>query len=423
MLYSIVDIPYKPMNLNQQSSTVTTTEVDLDTFLELPGPTGNSVVTPGDENKPGFLDAPKDGLDFLDNSGEEPKQPEVKTDLSDILDEEIKPQEEETENKPEDKESGRPKTDKSSIVSFLEKKIKAGDFFAFDDYDDKTDIKDYLNSLSNKDLEDLVEENINHYKETVSKEVPQQLFESLSPELQYALRYELEGGDDPKMVFKALAQIQEVREMSVDDEEGQKAIIRQYLQTTNFGTPEEIQEEIDTWAELGTLKSKAEKFKPKLDQMQEEQLKSQIEQQAQLKAQQQEAANKYIKSVYDALKPGEINGLKLDRKIQSTLYEGLVNANYPSVSGKQTNLLGHLLEKYQFIEPNQPLIAETLWLLSDPEGYRKTLIQQGKNQQLEKVTKQLKTEQNNRSTGSMEGEQEKGTRKIQRNKRGFFDKF
>jgi hypothetical protein len=103
------------------------------------------------------------------------------------------------------------------------------------------------------------------------------------------------------------------------------------------------------------------------------------------------------------------------------LYEGLVKANYTSVTGKQTNLLGHLLEKYQFIEPNHSLIAETLWLLNDPESYRKNLIQQGKNLQQEKVIKQLKTEQNKGGSSSVQPEDEEpAVRKIKRNKDNFF---
>jgi hypothetical protein len=56
--------------------------------------------------------------------------------------------------------------------------------------------------------------------------------------------------------------------------------------------------------------------------------------------------------------------------VQGLLFSGLVQPNYPSISGKPTNLLGHLLEKYQFVEPRHDLIAEALWLLADPNGYK-----------------------------------------------------
>jgi hypothetical protein len=56
-------------------------------------------------------------------------------------------------------------------------------------------------------------------------------------------------------------------------------------------------------------------------------------------------------------------------------------------------LLGHLLEKYQYVEPNHGLIAEALWLLSDPDGYRGKVREQAKVETTEKVVRQLKTEQ------------------------------
>jgi hypothetical protein len=62
--------------------------------------------------------------------------------------------------------------------------------------------------------------------------------------------------------------------------------------------------------------------------------------------------------------------------------------------------LGHLLEKYQFVEPNYPLIAEALWLLSDPESYRLQLTKQGKNAAVEQTVRQLKTEQSKKNTSN-----------------------
>jgi len=82
------------------------------------------------------------------------------------------------------------------------------------------------------------------------------------------------------------------------------------------------------------------------------------------------------------------------------LFSGLVQPNYPSISGKPTNLLGHLLEKYQFVEPRHDLIAEALWLLADPNGYKNRVKEQGSKQATEKVVKQLKTEQSRRLTSS-----------------------
>ena len=147
--------------------------------------------------------------------------------------------------------------------------------------------------------------------------------------------------------------------------------------------------------------------------MQEEVLQYKIAEQEQMKQQQEHAADAYMQNVFEALRPAEINGLKLDKKTQAQLYSGLVQPQYPSISGKPTNLLGHLLERYQFVEPNYPLIAEALWLLSNPDDYRQTLMKQGKNQAVEQTVRQLKTEQSKKQTSSYFEEEER-TKKISR---------
>jgi hypothetical protein len=148
--------------------------------------------------------------------------------------------------------------------------------------------------------------------------------------------------------------------------------------------------------------------------MQEEIVKSQIVEQEARKQQQEQAADAYMQNVFEALRPAEINGLKLDKKTQAQLYSGLVQPQYPSISGRPTNLLGHLLEKYQFVEPNYPLIAEALWLLSNPDEYRQTLTKQGKNQAVEQTVRQLKTEQSRKNTSTYQDDDEPKSRKLVR---------
>ena len=112
-----------------------------------------------------------------------------------------------------------------------------------------------------------------------------------------------------------------------------------------------------------------------------------------------------------------MNEIKVDRKVQSMLYNGVVQPNYPSVSGKNTNLLGHLLEKYQFVEPNYPLIAEALWLLADPKGYKSKIMDKGAQASVEKTVRKLKTEQVNSGGSSLGVEQkEKDVQKSNKRK-------
>ena len=401
-------------------------QVDLDIESLFSGaPGAESVITPTDaptEIKPNIFTKKGADLSFLDPDGSqkigEEKEKEVSREtakevLTDILDDEVK-SDDIFDDEPKGK-GGRPKTEKSGLVEFLKKRIEGKEMFAFDDYDEsKQSLDDYLGGLGEKDVEELWQANIDNFKNEVAAATPAEFFQSLPEELQYAAKYVADGGQDLKGLFSALAQVEEVRGMDPSDENDQEGIVRQYLQATNFGSADEIEEEVNTWKDLGTLEKKAKQFKPKLDQMHEQIIHAQLQEQEYRKEQQEQAADTYVQNVFEALRPAEINGLKLDKKTQAQLYSGLVQPQYPSISGKPTNLLGHLLEKYQFVDPNYPLIAEALWLLSDPDAYRNELKKQGKNAAVEQTVRQLKTEQSRKYASTYEEEEQPRSRKISR---------
>ena len=405
-------------------------DVDIDSWLGAPGAESIVTPTPAEAKKPearpsifsnkdvdlSFIDQPDDKEDDAeagktnveDNKDKETSvSRETSTNVFDELD-----QEEQEEAKPK---SGRPRTEKSGLVEFLKKRIESKEMFAFDDYDEsKQSLDEYLSGLGEKDIEELWQANVDNLKQEVAAKTPKEFFESLPEELQYAAKYVMDGGQDLKGLFQALAQVEQVRSLNPSDESDQEGIVRSYLQATGFGSEEEIEEELTTWKDLGVLEKKAKQFKPKLDQMQEEIVQSQLVEQEARKQQQEQAAQAYMQNVFEALRPAEINGLKLDKKTQAQLYSGLVQPQYPSISGRPTNLLGHLLEKYQFVEPNYPLIAEALWLLSNPDEYRQNLVKQGKNQAVEQTVRQLKTEQSRKNVSTYQEEEEQRPRKIAR---------
>lgn len=401
-------------NQSNVQTSVQQVDLDIDSWLGAPG--ADSIVTPateptsGQTSKSNIFSNSGTDLSFLDND-------DTKNDKDDVDDKNTDPASKASVsretvddifddlNEPDDQDSksgkaGRPKTEKSGLVEFLKKRIESKEMFAFDDYDEnKQTLDDYLAALAEKDVEELWQANLDNMKQEVASKTPQEFFSSLPDELQYAAKYVADGGQDLKGLFKALAQVEEVRELDPAEENDQETIIRNYLQATRFGSADEIDEELNTWKDLGVLEKKAKQFKPKLDQMQEQIVQAQLIEQEARQEQQQEAAQAYMQNVFEALRPAEINGLKLDKKTQAQLYSGLTQPQYPSISGRPTNQLGHLLEKYQFVEPNYPLIAEALWLLSDPESYRSQLVKAGKNAAVEQTVRQLKTEQS-RKTGS-----------------------
>ena len=395
---------------------VSQVDIDLDDiFGGTPG--ADSVMLPETEektNKKSIFSKSTVDMSFFDeeSSDTDDENSETKEDAKAIIDD-ITAMPEEEEEEEETSKVGRPKVEKSGLVEVFSKLIEEEMLIPFDDEKE-------MSEYTLKDWQELLQANFEEREKAVREQTPKEFFEALPEELQYAAEYVANGGTDLKGLFSALAASEEVRSLDPTDEMDQEEIIRAYLRATNFGDDNDISEEIETWKDLGKLEQQANKFKPKLDKMQQQILERQLQQQEQMKMQQQQAAEAYMDSVYKALEPAEINGVKLDKKTQSMLYAGLVQPNYPSISGKNTNLLGHLLEKYQFVEPRHDLIAEALWLLSDPDGYRTKIMDQGKNKIVEKTVRQLKTEQSNRIPSTIAEEREnKPARKIARQKNIF----
>jgi hypothetical protein len=323
---------------------------------------------------------------------EKPKvDEEIAKEVFDAIDE-VDEAEEDVNTNPKTETRGRKKI--SGIGDVFEKLIKDDKIIAFDD--DKS-----LDEYSAKDWEELINANLEERANQVRRETPAQFFQSLPTELQIAARYVADGGQDMRGLFQHLAAVEETRSLDVKNERDQEHIIREYLGATGYGTQEEITEEIEIWKDLGKLEQQASKFKPKLDKMSESVVARKLEEQQMMQKQQQQASQQYMDNVYNTLKEGSIGEIKLDRKTQSLLYNGLVQPNYPSVSGKNTNLLGHLLEKYQFVEPNYNLISEALWLLADPNGYKAKIMERGAQASVEKTVRKLKTEQSNKSGSSL----------------------
>jgi len=406
-------------------STVETVNVDLDEIFN-GAATAEAVTVPDEDSrsKPNIFTAggPKVDMSFAEPADdttdlneeteetpevektkepevEETKEPEAekKKDGGELLDALVEEDNDEETEVEEPKQSrGRKKIE--GISDVFSKLIKDDKIVPFDD--DKP-----LEEYSAKDWEELIEANLEERANQVRQETPKQFFASLPEELQIAARYVAEGGNDLKGLFQTLASTEEAKSLDVKNERDQERIIVDYLSATGYGTSEEIAEEIEVWKDLGKLEQQAMKFKPKLDKMQEKVVAQKLQQQELKRKQQEQASQQYMENVYNTLKEGTINDIKMDRKVQAMLYNGLVQPNYPSVSGKNTNLLGHLLEKYQFVEPNHELIAEALWLLADPDGYKGKIMEKGSQIAVEKTVRKLKTEQSNSGGSSLGVEQ------------------
>ena len=410
--------------MNNESTSVSQVDVDLDSLFGTPG--AESIMLPAETKEEeeekksvftretvdtSFLDKPTEKETSVDSITTKEQVEETIAELDNLIS-----QEEDAGTK------GRPKVDKSGLAELAQKMIEEGTLMAFDD--DKS-----LDEYTTKDFRELFEANFEERENKIREKTPKEFFNALPEELQVAAKYVADGGQDLKGLFRTLAHVEEMRQLDPEDEYDQQEIARAYLHTTQFGTAEEIEAEIQDWLDLGKLEQKANQFKPKLDRMQEEIVARQLAEQELKRNQQEKAAKAYTDNVYNTLVTGEVGGIKLDKKTQSLLYSGLVQPNYPSISGKPTNLLGHLLEKYQFIEPDHSRIAEALWLLSDPDSYKGRIREQGSKQSVEKTVRSLKTEESRKlSSSQVEEDNSKATRKTQqktipRNSQNIFRRF
>jgi hypothetical protein len=403
----------------QDSTTVEEVNVNLDEMFGQPG--AESVMLPADEVEPEpeekksniFSKPEETDITFIDKTETTTETPEkemtqqekIDSTPDSVVDEALAELDNAiTEEETGEAKTGRRKTDKNGLQELATKMIEEGTLFGFDD--DKP-----LEEYTTKDFRELFEANFQEREAKIRQDTPKEFFQSLPTELQVAAKYVADGGTDMKGLFRTLSHVEEIVELDPANEHDQAEIARQYLTATNFGTAEEIQEEIDTWADTERLSKKANQFKPKLDKMQERIVAQKLAEQEHKKAQQEEAAAVYMDNVYNTLSQGKLGDIKLDKKVQNQLYSGLVQPNYPSISGKPTNLLGHLLEKYQFVEPRHDLIAEALWLLSDPNGYKSKIQEQGSRKAVEKTVRQLKTAQSQKSTSSSTQESNSSTRR------------
>jgi hypothetical protein len=364
-------------------------DINLDELLGTPG--AENVMLPDSQKveKPNIFTTKPVNMDFINEVDNGSDDGAAEDEAAQDTDEGIT-----IEDIIKDVENDDPeKIVKPTNSQVFKKLIEKGSLSPFDD--DKS-----LDEYTDEDWEELFEANLTHKQENLQKEFATQFFESLPTELQYATKYIADGGTDLKGLFRALSEVEETADLSVEKESDQKKIIRNYLTATNFGTSEEIEEEITDWNDRGLLGDKAAKFKPKLDKMQEQVVAQKLAQQQEIKNKKEFAARKYMENVHKTLSKAELNGLKLDKNTQALLYNGLVQPAYPSISGKPTNLLGHLLEKYQYVEPRHDLIAEALWLLTDPEGFKSKVMEKGSKAADEKTVRQIKIEQSTKSSNT-----------------------
>jgi hypothetical protein len=375
-------------------------EVEYEDLDELLGTKASTVIAPDENSKKSVLASTTVDTSFLDNpnndldNDDEPEPVNVPAtdDLANILDDDVNV---DVDDNPSGDSNASKAGRKPALIEVVNKLTEKG---LIDLFEDAPNIEDY----TIEDIEELLEQNIIHKVNETAKQAPVEVFKRLDPKLQDVISYALSGGTDITSVLKNVTRAQEITELSLEKEEDQEQIVREWLRETNFGSDDEIDEEITAYLDRNELAKKAKQFKPKLDSKQAEIMQKKLLEQETKRKAAEEAKKNYANKIFQELNKPELNGLKLNNRIQTALYYGITDTNkYQDREGNPTNELGHLLEKYQFGESANPsLILEALWLLKDPDGYRKSLTYIGEKQATANTVRKLKSAEAERQVAS-----------------------
>lgn len=309
---------------------------------------------------------------------------------------------------------GRKKESKEVIVDVTKTLINDGDFVPFDD-------EKPLEEYTKEEHLELIRENLKHRDAKAQQEVAAAFYDALPEEFQQAFTYFQNGGKNVKGILAELSKTVEFQSLDEKTEEGQEEIIRLHLTLTNFGDAKEIQEEINDIKDRGQLDKKAAQFKPKLEEIQKKNVERELIAQEARRKQAEKASAEYMDTIYNTLSPGELAGIKLDKKVQTALYNGLVQPNYQSAfTGAPINEMGYLLEQKQFGKgKDHEAVALALWVLRDKEGFLNKVREQGGTQKAKEVAKKLKIEEQSKvaTAGQDDGQDDASRNTVKKLKR------
>ncbi len=312
--------------------------------------------------------------------------------------------EEEVAAELEKNKGGRPEFKKEGLVKVIEKLIKDKKFVEFEG--DKP-LADY----TEEEYIELIEANMTHREDKIKDSVPLAFFDSLPEEFQVAYTYLANKGKDADVqhILRVVTQAAEIKNLDPTTEDGQEDIIRTYLRTTNYGTPEEIEEEVNAIKDRNESEKKAGQFKPKLDALQQKNIEQNLKSAEQARVKSEKQAANYMGRVYDVLNTGELHGIKIDKRTQQSLYSTLVQPGYLTFQGDDKEL--------------SRLVLSTL-VYQDPEAFLEKVREQGASGKALEVAKKLKTEQATRNASASEEEElagaNRGVKKLQRKTNNIF---
>lgn len=272
-----------------------------------------------------------------------------------------------------------------------------------------------------EELQYLIEENRKKDREKILSEELPQFVESLPEEVQALVKYASEGGKDFKGMFRALAEVEEFRQIEVKEEDrrGQEEVAYRYLKATNYarGNENKIRELIDEWVDNNTIYKRSKEFKVELDEMGEQLVAQKLKEQEKRAKEEEKRQQEVKQAVYNSIiKEDNLNGIKLDKQTQQKIFAGLTNKAWKSsLDGREMDMLDALVEYYRVHKPDYKLLGEALYLLLEPENYKKKVSSEIKQKLAGETQRVLKTEEGRRTSSSSVAEPKGISRKPTNN--------
>jgi len=349
-----------------------------------------------DPRKNPNFNKPVEDLDFEISDLIRENIPEV---LEDDRIDYTKNDEEDEDEDEEDEDSESNLTNSISYKSFID----AGILKPFEDTDEVN---------TEDDFKELLTANLKNEYDKGKDEGLKSIYDNIPEKLKTVLEYAMKGGKDIDTMFNNVRAKESLKELDLENERDQEEIVRQVLMSQDL-TEDEIQEEIESYKDLDSLKRIATKFKPRLDKIKEKSVEDAFQKQEELVKKSKEQAAKYTESISEALSGEDLYGYKVDSSLKEKLINGMSNLVYPSISGKNTNLLGKLLEKYQIEEPDMERVMAATLVLLDPKEFFKDVNINSKKEVEKDTLRRIKnvntTPTTTTSTGGSKNSKQKRT--------------
>jgi hypothetical protein len=276
----------------------------------------------------------------------------------------------------------------SDLVSMINELVESKELEGYEDGPAKTI----------EEAKELIKLNIERSKNTSDEEVWQSKLKSYSPQIQAILHYAEQGGTDIGPLISAISEIERVTDFDIEKEEGQESIISEYLKSTGW-SEEDIKDEIETAKDLGKLKTKAEKFLPKLNQMSQQRAEVLMQEQEVRKRQAEEARRGYLSTIKDTLDKERLGEMKLARPEKAQIWDGLTDIKYTSWSGQPTNLFFKKLEEMQAGDKaDYDHFLEVVYHTLNRKSFKDKLREEVKTQEAANTVRKLKTEESKKSS-------------------------